>query len=207
MSAPLSRTRILSTAIAIADREGFEAVTLRRIAGELGVHVTSLYNHVPTREAITAGIVDELVEEAGLPSTPVEWEDWVRSFVAAIGDVATRHPGAFVALQRRPARGMAAVVSFEVALSAFTREGLSLEDAYAAVKATVFVALSIGTEKALTSRGEVVESNLDGLPPEEFPHVHALDARLTAEEPAWAFTVDALVLGLRAQLSRAGPSR
>ena len=179
MSAPLSRTRILSTAIAIADREGFEAVTLRRIAGELGVHVTSLYNHVPTREAITAGIVDELVEEAGLPSTPVEWEDWVRSFVA----------------------------SFEVALSAFTREGLSLEDAYAAVKATVFVALSIGTEKALTSRGEVVESNLDGLPPEEFPHVHALDARLTAEEPAWAFTVDALVLGLRAQLSRAGPSR
>jgi len=201
MTAPLNRERILSTAIAIADRDGFEAVTLRRIAAELGVHVTSLYNHVPTREAITAGIVERLVEEAGLPSTPVDWEDWVRGFVAAIGDVASRHPGAFVALQRRSA-GASANVSFEVALTAFTGEGLSLEDAYAAVKATVFVALSIGVEKALASRGDLAETDLHDPPPDKFPLVHALAARVTSEEAAWAFTVDALVLGLRAQLAR-----
>jgi AcrR family transcriptional regulator len=201
MNAPLNRDRILSTAIAIADRDGFEAVTLRRIAAELEVHVTSLYNHVPTREAITAGIVERLVEEAGLPSTPTGWEDWVRAFVAAIGDVAGRHPGAFVALQRRSARGPSANASFEVALTAFTSEGLSLEDAYAAVKATVFVALSIGTEKALESRREVVDTDVHELPPDEFPLVHAVAARVTSEDAAWAFTVDALVLGLRAQLA------
>ena len=45
----------------MADRDGFEGVTLRRIAAELGVHVTSLYNHVPTRDAVTHGIIERLI--------------------------------------------------------------------------------------------------------------------------------------------------
>ena len=64
----------------MADRDGFEGVTLRRIAAELGVHVTSLYNHVPTRDAVTDGIIERLIEEAKLPTSPVPWEEWVRSF-------------------------------------------------------------------------------------------------------------------------------
>ena len=65
---PLTRERILRTAVAMADQDGLDAVTLRRIAAELGVHVTSLYNHVPTRDAVTDGIVETLLEEAGLPA-------------------------------------------------------------------------------------------------------------------------------------------
>ena len=64
MPAQLTRERIIGTAIELADRDGFEAATLRRIAAELGVHVTSLYNHVATREAVTDGIVERLIEEA-----------------------------------------------------------------------------------------------------------------------------------------------
>src|SRR5438270_13508240 len=99
---PLTRERILRTAVAIADREGPDAVTLRRIAVKLDVHVTSLYNHVPTREAVTTGIVDALVTSADLPLDPIGWEAGVRAFVGGIGDVAVAHPGACAALQRRP---------------------------------------------------------------------------------------------------------
>jgi AcrR family transcriptional regulator len=94
----LTRDRILRTAIRIADREGPDAVTLRRIAAELDVHVTSLYNHVPTREAVTDGIIEVLLDDAKLPTEPVPWETWVRRFFEAIMTIAATHPGAFHAL-------------------------------------------------------------------------------------------------------------
>lgn len=201
MPAQLTRGRIITTAIEVADREGFEAATLRRIAGELGVHVTSLYNHVPTRDAVTDGIVERLIEEADLPVEPVGWERWVRSFVERIGDVASRHPGAFAALQRRPVQGARAAASFEVALAAFANAGLAPQDAYGAVKATALVALSIGAEKSLASSGVVAETQVDELPPDDFPHLHAL-ADIWSEDAAWSFTLESLVSGLRAQIRR-----
>jgi AcrR family transcriptional regulator len=201
MPATLTRERIITTAIEVADRDGFEAATLRRIAGELDVHVTSLYNHVLTREAITDGMVERLIEEADLPVELVGWEHWVRSFVERIGDVASRHPGAFGALQRRPVQGPRAAASFEVALAAFAKAGLTAQDAYGAVKATALVALSVGAEKSLASSGVIAETQVDELPPEDFPHLRAL-ADIWSEDAAWTFTLETLVSGLRAQIRR-----
>ena len=101
--AALTRDRILQTAVRLADRDGPDAVTLRRIAGELGVHVTSLYNHVPTREAVTDGIVELLLDEAKLPTGPVAWDEWVRRFVDGVVGVAATHPGAKLTPPEHPA--------------------------------------------------------------------------------------------------------
>jgi AcrR family transcriptional regulator len=196
---PLSRDRIIDKAIEMADRDGLDAVTLRRLAKELGVHVTSLYNHVADRDAVTTGIVDELITRAGLPTGEVEWESWVRAFVAAIGQIAVEHPGAFAALQRRPVESPTASASFEAALDAFERAGLGLAGAYGAVKTTTYVALSIGVERALSRRGESAETSLEQLPVETFPHIHALSDAPDAEV-AWAFAVETLLAGLRAQI-------
>src|SRR6478609_11689685 len=98
----LTRDAILRTAVQLADRDGPDAVTLRKIAGELGVHVTSLYNHVPTREAVTDGIVELLLDEAKLPTTAVAWDAWIRQFVDGVTGIAATHPGAFHALQQGP---------------------------------------------------------------------------------------------------------
>lgn len=200
--AALSPDLIIETAIELADREGFEAVTLRRLAGELGVHVTSLYNHVPTRESITDGIVARLVEEADLPAERVSWEEWVRRFVRGIGEVAVAHPGAFMALQRRPVQGERAVASFELALDAFMRAGFAPEDAYGALKATTLLALSIALEMSGLSGDEQPRTELDRLSAERFPHLYAVAAQGDGEEAAWSFSVEVLVSGLRAQLRR-----
>src|SRR3954466_2735246 len=140
----LTRERILRTAVRLADRDGPDAVTLRRIAGELGVHVTSLYNHVPTRDAVTDGIVELLLDEAKLPSGPIAWDTWVREFVQAVSGIAATHPGAFHALQQRPVQGARATVSFEVALAAFKEAGFAASDAFAAIKTAAYLALMIG---------------------------------------------------------------
>src|SRR5215218_2702415 len=133
--AGLTRERILQTAVRLADRDGPDAVTLRKIAGELGVHVTSLYNHVPTRDAVTDGIVELLLDEAKLPTGPVAWEDWVRQYVDGITGIAATHPGAFHALQQRPVQGARAAASFEVAMAAFEDAGYDAAEAFSAIKA------------------------------------------------------------------------
>jgi AcrR family transcriptional regulator len=204
--APLSRDRILATAIAVADREGPDAVTLRRIAAELGVHVTSLYNHVPTRDAVTDGMVERLLEEAKLPTGPLTWERWVREFFEAMGTVAATHPGAFFALQQRPVQGPRAAASFEVALGAFTRAGMSTEEAYGAVKTVSLLALSVGVERSMMARGETPETDLDSLPEHAFPMVRTT-ASVTDPEAAWGFALETLISGLRARLRRRKSTR
>jgi AcrR family transcriptional regulator len=207
VASQLTRERIVETAIELADAEGFEAVTLRRIAGELGVHVTSLYNHVATREAVTDAIVDRLIAEANLPQAPENWEDWVRGFFEEVTALAARHPGAFAAFQLRPVQRAESLVSFESALDAFMRAGLDVAGAYSAVKTATLTALSVGLEQAIAARGGSASTDVDALPVESFPHLHALDSGDTLDETAWAFSLETLVAGLRAQVKRPAGSR
>lgn len=195
----LTRQRIIETAVALADGEGLDAVTLRRIAGQLGVHVTSLYNHVPTREAVTEGIVEMLIDEAKLPGGAVDWEQWVRMFYDSMATIAVTHPGAVAAFQRRPVQGSSAASSFEVALQAFTRAGLDPSSAYSALKATTMVTLSMCSERALQAAGKMVETEVDDLPVESFPLIHQV-RECADPETAWSFALEALVAGLRTQI-------
>ncbi len=196
----LTRERILQTAVRLADRDGPDAVTLRRIAGELGVHVTSLYNHVPTRDAVTDGIVELLLDEAKLPTGPVTWDSWVRQFVDAVVGIAATHPGAFHALQQRPVQGARATASFEVALAAFQEAGYDGADAFAAIKTASFLALMIGTERSMVAVGDLPETRLDALPAESFPLVRSIATDATDNEAVWAFGVETLIAGLRTRL-------
>ena len=196
---PLTRDQILWAAIRIADEEGPEAITLRRISTGLKVHVTSLYNHVPTREAITDGIVEVLLTEAKLPARPLPWEDWVRHFFAAIGRIATAHPGAFHALRQRPAQGARATASFEIAIAAFVQAGFSTADAYAAVKTVALLSIVVGLERSQAARGELTETALDDLPVDGFPLVRSLAATATPEQ-VWSFALETVIAGLREQL-------
>jgi AcrR family transcriptional regulator len=196
----LTRERILQTAVRLADRDGPDAVTLRRIASELGVHVTSLYNHVPTRDAVTDGIVELLLDEAKLPTGPVAWDDWVRQFTDAVVAIASTHPGAFHALQQRPVQGARATASFEVALASFADAGFDPVDAFAAVKTTAYLALMIGTESSMMARGELLETEVDQLPAESFPLVRSVPTDGSDYENVWSFSVDTLIAGLRTRL-------
>lgn len=202
----LTRERILQTAVRLADRDGPDAVTLRKIAAELGVHVTSLYNHVPTRDAVTDGIVELLLDEAKLPTGPVAWDDWVRQFVDGVTGVAATHPGAFHALRQRPVQGARASASFEVALAAFAEAGFSAHDAFAAVKSASYLALMIGMERSMVARGEILETHLEDLPAESFPRVREVATDIADYEDVWAFSVDTLVAGLRSRVADGPPA-
>jgi AcrR family transcriptional regulator len=108
----LSRDRIVSTALALADSEGLEAVSTRRLAAELGVTGPSLYNHVGTKEELLDDVVDTVLARvdtsmfAELSKTNPAWraalEKWARAYREAIAAHPNIVPALATGLGRRP---------------------------------------------------------------------------------------------------------
>ena len=195
--ARLNRASIVATAMEIADEKGLSAVTLRGIAARLGVHVTSLYNHVPTKEAVLEEIVRALVNAATLPAGSLSWQDWVREFAAGMRALAKEHPGAFEAFHYLPAQGPKAVETLETALRAFRSDGFDAVTSYHAIKATGVTVLGLVLDDTARARSGERGMDLTGLPADRFPHVHEV-ARVTDEADTFAYTVEALIEGFAA---------
>jgi len=91
--AELSQDRIVRTAIGIADTEGLPAVTMRRLATELGVPVMSLYRHVPSKDDLVFFMADWIFGEAQLPTPrPEHWRAQIESVARLQWTLARRHP-------------------------------------------------------------------------------------------------------------------
>jgi AcrR family transcriptional regulator len=199
LAVPLSRDRILTCAIEIADRDGLEATSLRRVATELGVHVTSLYNHVPTKEALLDGVVEELVAGAGFPLGEQSWEQWVRGYAESLGRLAHDHPGSFAVLLRRPVQGPRAAATFEAGLASFHRAGLELPACVAALKSVMLAVLGCCAEQAHLAAGEDLATDMSNLSWQEFPELH--EGFAVAEDvDVLASLTEVLVAGLAQQL-------
>src|SRR3954469_6748670 len=91
---PLSRERVLRTAVEIADAGGIGALTIRSLAQALGVKPMSVYHHVANKEQILDGIVALVFAEIELPSADGEWRAEIRRRSESARTVLRRHPWA-----------------------------------------------------------------------------------------------------------------
>jgi AcrR family transcriptional regulator len=91
---PLNRERVLDAALSIADREGIEAMTMRRLAQELGVEAMTIYYHVPSKEQIIDGIVARVMGEIELPQPNEPWKPAIQRTALSARDTLMRHPWA-----------------------------------------------------------------------------------------------------------------
>jgi AcrR family transcriptional regulator len=88
---PMSRERVLRTAIRMADQGGIESLTMRKLARELGVEAMTLYYHVANKDDILEGIADLVVGEIELPSPDDEWHAALRRTALSAHEVLMRH--------------------------------------------------------------------------------------------------------------------
>jgi AcrR family transcriptional regulator len=90
----LSRERIVETALRVADAEGFEAVSMRRIASELGAGTMTLYHYVKTKDELVALIGDAIMGELLIPATEVPdgWREGMAEIARRTRGVFNRHP-------------------------------------------------------------------------------------------------------------------
>jgi len=99
----LDRETVLGTALALADADGLDALTMRAIAQRLGVTPMALYRHVGDKQALLDGIVEHLLMEIPLPDPALPWTERLRAMTAAVRASARRHPAVFPLLLQRPA--------------------------------------------------------------------------------------------------------
>ncbi len=121
----LSKERIAACAVELADEEGLEALSMRKLAERLGVEAMSLYHHVPSKAALLDAMADEL--SRSLP--PVEaGPAWRRTFAkaaAAWQKLALAHPGAFPLLATRSQATPELLERFAGAVAALGEAGFS----------------------------------------------------------------------------------
>ena len=202
ISPRLSRENIVAVAIEMADEAGLASVTLRGIAERLAVHVTSLYNHVPTKEAVIEGMVEALIAEARLPKGRISWQDWVRQFAAGMRALGRRHPGAFEAFHHGPAKGERAAEPIEAGFAAFRAAGFDVPTTYSAVKAVTLSVLGHVLEDTVPQRNrKAARTNIRELPVERFPNAHALN-RVAGKTDTFGYLVEALIAGFEATRKR-----
>lgn len=124
---PLSRDRVLRAAIDLADAGGIEALSMRRLAQELGVEAMSLYYHVANKNDILDGIVDMVVGEFELPPPDAEWKAAIRTAAMSAYDVLVRHPWAASLVLSGPGVSTARLRYMDAILGTLRRAGLSAE--------------------------------------------------------------------------------
>jgi AcrR family transcriptional regulator len=98
----LSRERIARAALTIADQEGFEAVSMRRLAQKLNVGTMSLYYYVKTKNDLIALMDDALMGEVLLPSLPKDWRRAIVAIAKRTHAVLVRHPWAPISMLSVP---------------------------------------------------------------------------------------------------------
>jgi AcrR family transcriptional regulator len=201
---PLSRERILAAAIAIADEDGLDALSMRRLGTALGVEAMSLYHHVASKDALLDGIVDVGLSGVELPAPGADWRAGVRTIARSCHAVLARHPWAAGLMLSRtiPARFR----YMEALLGNLRSGGLSptqTDHAYHALDSYIagFTLWQVGMALDDAALPELARSFLATLDAERNPflveHIHEhLRERDPADEGSFAFGLELILDGL-----------
>ncbi|WP_219601764.1 TetR/AcrR family transcriptional regulator C-terminal domain-containing protein [Nonomuraea indica] len=132
--AGLTRQAILRAAVRLADQEGLTALSMRRIAAELGVEAMTLYHHVPNKNALLDGIVEQLVSETTPPPTASSWQESLRAYAHAFLATLTAHPNLIALVATRPATTPHNLRTMEAMLESLRSAGFELTRAHDVVR-------------------------------------------------------------------------
>jgi AcrR family transcriptional regulator len=207
----LSRERIITAAIDMIEREGAEAVSMRRIASVLGCGVMSLYNHVPSKAALLDDVAERVMSGIEFTADPgAGWEDQVRAQARAFRAITRRYPRCTMIVVSRPTTSATGLRPIENALATLRAVGFGGGEAVLIMRSFVGFILgsllrevgatpALGDARANHAAHTAPPPHLD---PAEFPQVTSLSAELTHHDPDadFEFGLDLLVHAIAALL-------
>ena len=210
----LTRERVVSTALSVVDEEGLEAMSMRRLAKELGVDPMAIYHHLPNKRALLSGMIQKAFSEMRVPegAESWEWQERVRAWARAFRDVARTHPKLVPQLASYPeAAAEATLESTEELYAAFEAAGMSPREIVAAVGVVVDYLIGFALAEASGAMGEPDEQRemiamLDARPQEELPAMRRTFETLADEDLGtdFEFGLDVVLAGLEAINNRRG---
>jgi AcrR family transcriptional regulator len=125
--ARISRTDVLDATLALAEERGLSAVSMRAVAGRLGVTPMALYHHVRDKDDLLDGLVERLLAELPLPDPALPWGERLHALARGVRETAARHPDAFLMLLQRPVITPEALAVREVVYTALRDAGVPEE--------------------------------------------------------------------------------
>lgn len=123
---PLNRERVLGAALALADREGIDSLSMRRLGQALGVEAMSLYNHVSDKEDVLDGLVDIVFTEIEVPCEGGAWKKAMRDRAISALAALSRHRWAVGLLESRMRAGPANLSHHDSVLRCLREAGFPL---------------------------------------------------------------------------------
>jgi AcrR family transcriptional regulator len=124
---PLSRDRVLRSAVALADTTGIESLNMRKLAQELGVVPMALYKHVANKDQLLDGMVDVVVGEIEPPVHGPDWKPNVRQRILAARRALLRHPWASAVIESRATATPAVLAYMDSVIGMFRTGGFSVD--------------------------------------------------------------------------------
>jgi AcrR family transcriptional regulator len=125
----LSRERVLGEALGILDREGVEAITMRRLAEKLGVSAMAIYNHVSSKRDLLQGLAEQVVNAVEFASDHPHWQERIRTCFRRLRKACLTHPGVIGLLETIATAPPAVFRPMEITLAALAEAGVSPGDA------------------------------------------------------------------------------
>lgn len=200
---PLTRERVLRAAIAVADPDGIEALTMRRLGQELGVEAMSLYNHVANKDDILDGMVDLVLGDIDVPPPGTPWKQAMRQRALSAHATLLAHPWAALQIMSRYNIGPGMTKHLDATFGRLLEAGFSVTgalDAWNALDSHLYgftlqeLNLPFDVEEAPKVSAEV----LAHLSQTDFPHVSRVISEImqTGRAEDFEFGLDLILDGL-----------
>jgi AcrR family transcriptional regulator len=215
---PLSRERVLLAAIALADDNGIESLSMRKLGEAVGVEAMSLYNHVANKTDLLDGMIDVVFSEIELPSGEDGWATAMRQRAISVRAALSRHRWAIGLMESRTSPGPATLRHHDAVIGCLRDAGFSVElaaHAYSALDSYIYGfalqerGLPFDTPEATSA---LAQAMLAQFAADEYPHLaeftlkHVLQAGYDYGDE-YEFGLDLILDALRRAFEAADPGQ
>lgn len=173
---PLTRDRVLDSAVDLADAEGVDAVSMRRLAQELGVVPMALYKHVAHKDELLDAMVDRVVGEIPPTDPALPWKDALRTRILDARAALLRHPWARRVLEAQEAPTPTILGHLDATIAIPLRGGLTTDLTHHVMHTLGSRALGFSQElhTESTAAGTPLDQETAAMFVAAFPHVVAV---------------------------------
>jgi AcrR family transcriptional regulator len=201
----LDRTAVVDAALRVLDAEGLDAVTIRRVAHELGTSGTALYTYVRDKDELVDLLLDRVIGEIDMSSIPADlpWPEQVRAIAREMRRVFASHRDIAQATLARVPQGENALTMMDAALGRLRAAGVPEEVIALGVDLLALYVGAVSYEETLMEFGPgfvgELRSYFERLPRDRFSNIVALAEALTSTADRFEFGLDVIVRGLVAR--------
>jgi AcrR family transcriptional regulator len=206
----LDRQAVVDAALRVLDADGLDAVTIRRVAHELGTSGTALYTYVRDKDELVDLLLDRVIGEVDISAIPADlpWQEQVRAIAREMRRVFASHRDIARATLGRVPQGESSLVVVDSMLGRLRAADVPHEVIALGADLLALYVGAVSYEESMTDPEHMVDgdwqetfvaelrSYFEQLPPDRFPNLVALAGPLTSTADRFEFGLDVIVRGL-----------